>query len=582
MFNDKNASSIQRDFQKGLDMDEKRRSREEERFLLRKQQRSQILKKRRVVLQAYDGVGRNYQPGHSDDSNDSQQIDKLSQETVFDYLFLHNHTYVKKRKKLKQLDEYVKGCQMDHEDTNYKCCLRIRQLLSIEKNPPTDQFEAAWALTNIASGSTEHTACVIRHNAIPAFVQLIETTQNEAVFEQALWALGNISGDSPECRNLVLDAGGLTKLIPRLEDLANPSDSKQTPLLRTVCWTLSNFCRGKPPPPRATIQKCVPALIPFLDSLDEEILQDATWAFSYLTDNDDDADDPLAIEPDMNDSQRIDFIQTSDALPKLVNLLSHSSPLIQHPVLRCIGNMVTGNDEQTQVDPQSALSQYTPQTNDTINDNNNKQRVLNCGMLKKLSPSLESSVNTIRKEACWTVSNITATNSDHVEQVIQANLIHPLIFLLTTGHAMVRQEAAWALSNATSIGTSKQVRFLVGQGLIPGLVKVLLESDHERTLAVALEAIRNICELGEKEKSLNGGVNACARFVEEGKGIDALEELQTRKLSEQIIDKAEEILRNYFEGDDKGFQSHDEREDELVVFNEGNDQSNRIKNKFEF
>ncbi|KAB1275150.1 Importin subunit alpha-6 [Camelus dromedarius] len=84
--------------------------------------------------------------------------------------------------------------------------------------------------------------------------------------------------------------------------------------------------------------------------------------------------------------------------------------------------------------------------------------ILNCSALPCLLHLLSSSKESIRKEACWTVSNITAGNRAQIQAVIDANIFPVLIEILQKAEFRTRKEAAWAITNATSGGTPEQIR----------------------------------------------------------------------------------------------------------------------------
>jgi len=345
---------------------------------------------------------------------------------------------------------------------------------------------------------------VIDLGAIAIFVQLLDSP-NKDVKEQAIWALGNIAGDSAPFRDFVITSGALKPLLNSCAPQSQPTVS----MLRNATWAISNLCRGKPQPDFNMVVHCIPCLNYLLQSSDEEVLTDACWAVSYLTDD------------NTSTNAKIQAVIDGGIAPKVVKLLGHHLPKIQTPALRAVGNIVTGTDKQTQL-------------------------VLNNGALALFLPLLVSPKRSIRKEACWAISNVTAGNEEQIEAVLEANIIPSLINLLRTDEFNVQKEATWAISNITNNGKKRHMRYLVKQGVFPPLVEVLKCQDP-KIILVALEGIDNLLKVGASDSD---GENTFVDIIAGCGGVDQIEMLQ-RHDNEEIYNRSVKILQTYFESEEE-------------------------------
>ena len=109
------------------------------------------------------------------------------------------------------------------------------------------------------------------------------------------------------------------------------------------------------------MQCAIPAILALLNATDDDVVADACWAVSYLTDG---------------ESDRIQAVVNAGMIPRLIELLAHHNVNVQTPTLRAIGNIVTGDDAQTQA-------------------------VIDHGALLGLARLLTTAKESFRKEVCW-------------------------------------------------------------------------------------------------------------------------------------------------------------------------------------
>jgi hypothetical protein len=288
------------------------------------------------------------------------------------------------------------------------------------------QFEAAWNLTNVASGSHAQTMAVVTHGAHVELVRLLSSPATN-VAEQAVWAVGNISGDSPGLRDMVIGIGAVAPLLRLIE---STFVSGNVSLQRNGTWALSNLLRGRPAAPRAAAIEALPVVLRIVnESGDASSVTDALWALAYATDVLSDSFEPL-------------LEQVAATIVRFVNsrgLLALENSFVV-PALRAIGNMIAGCNFATQA-------------------------AVDAGAIQLLLVATSHERPAICKESFWALSNICAGTLPQIQAAIDAGVLSLLKKTLkerTVSQATLK-EVFWCACNIIIDGSQLQATELVNE-----------------------------------------------------------------------------------------------------------------------
>ncbi|KAK8636080.1 hypothetical protein V6N13_004790 [Hibiscus sabdariffa] len=311
----------------------------------------------------------------------------------------------------------------------------------------------------------------IQFGVVPRFVEFLARDDFQQLQFEAAWVITNISVESTV---VVIYHGAVPLLVKLLEsprdDIREQTRPALSVLKRLIC------------------------------SSDEDVLSDACWALSDLSDGTNDkiqavieAGSSIPSSPQSCSSHRWKYCYGDDMQTQCI---------INHQVLPCPLNLLTNNYK-----------------------------------------------NIIKRNACWTISSITTRNVNHIQAVIDDGIIAPLVYLLRSSELEIGKEIAWAISNATFSTSIEQKEFLVGEGCLI-LCDLLLCSDP-RIVIICLEALENILKAGEAWKKFGHSreANLYSLLIDDVGGLEKIEILHGHG-NKKIYEMAVKLHETYWVGDE--------------------------------
>jgi hypothetical protein len=221
-----------------------------------------------------------------------------------------------------------------------------------DKHPNLEE-EVLWVLTNLVSGTSEQTCAVVEAGVLPSMIRLVNSS-NPAVQDQAVWGLGNISGDSAMCRDEIFDCG----VVAAVQEAHTNGVLGNAKNMDDFAFLIMNLMRVKPLPHIDETKGLLPIITDFVKHLqikdvvykqgqDISILVQMLTALSAFTAQDEHGE----VSMDIVIGEKI-----MPTLSRIMNQFIHRKPggsvtgdtEILTPLCRIFGNFCGGSEQHTQ------------------------------------------------------------------------------------------------------------------------------------------------------------------------------------------------------------------------------------------
>ncbi|KRH94381.1 Karyopherin (importin) alpha [Pseudoloma neurophilia] len=374
--------------------------------------------------------------------------------------------------------------------------------------------ESAWALTNIASGSSEQTQAILNYGAIPLFADMLKENDEDLV-DQAAWAFGNISGDSEIMRDAAINCGVLKTALEISKSLYETNSSLR--VLKNLAWLISNLNRGLNPPPKyENMLNSLEVLKLLVDHFDEDIKNDSLWAISYICDNNEEIIKKV-----------IEYGLINKVLMNIFDHQNYTSTKIILPSLRAIGNIITNMDDNVDlVLKQNVVPVF-------------------CDMFKNFEGDV--AIKKLRKEICWIISNIACGTENQINFIMNEEVLEILYSTITLQN-YIKLEACFALTNMLKFINTNYKHFEMI--LSPKFFKFLLDclESFDTYKEIRIQILRSVKKIIICTRDWKIKKGTSMFFQKQNYYTDLMESIETLQYEEddtEVREVAETVYAEY-------------------------------------